>query len=48
MKGKGDHCFKVIFLHKISYAVILVESVRLISTNGHNGRPFSADQITEK
>ena len=48
MKGKGDHCFKVIIHHKNSYAVTLITSDNLISTNGHNVRPFWAGQIKEK
>ena len=48
MKGKGDHCFKVIIHHKNSYAVILITSDKYISTNGHNEGPFWADQIKEK
>ena len=48
MKGKGDHCFKVIIHHKNSYAVTLITSDNLTSTNAHNVRPFWAGQIKEK
>ena len=48
MKGKGDHCFKVIIHHNNSYEVTLITSDNIISTNVYNVRPFWADQIKEK